>query len=51
MNAVKPTLKPCCLAPVGLRCEYRENPVGMDEMSPEVVGIVKRRKESYGLSD
>jgi len=32
----KMTLNPCCLIPVGLRCEYRENPVGMDEMSPRL---------------
>jgi len=25
-----------CLRPVGLRCEYRENPAGMDEMSPRL---------------
>ena len=36
MDPVKPTLNPCCLTPVGLRCEYRENPAGMDEMSPRL---------------
>jgi len=36
MYPVKPTLNPCCLRPVGLRCEYRENPVGIDEMSPRL---------------
>ncbi len=35
MNA-EADLNSCCLTPVGLRCEYRENPVGMDEMSPRL---------------
>jgi hypothetical protein len=36
LNYYGMTINPCCLSPVGLRCEYRENPVGIDESTPRL---------------
>jgi len=36
LNCYGMTINPCCLSPVGLRCEHRENPVGIDESTPRL---------------
>jgi len=39
-------LKPGCLKPEGLRCEYRENPVGIDERSPRLSWRLEAQQEA-----